>query len=74
MSSNAHRFEGENFLGYLVAVEVFDQSPRDGTNTWLVWNTKLDRAALWRPCDLSRILRTNGKVKQNNAATTAIGP
>lgn len=60
-----HRFEGRSFLGYLVAIEVFDQSPRDGTNTWLVWNKKLDRAELWRSCDLSRILRTDGKVKQN---------
>lgn len=60
-----HHFEGRIFHGYLIAIEVFDQSPRDGTNTWLVWNIKLDRAELWRSCDLSRILRTNGKVKQN---------
>ncbi len=60
-----HRFEGRIFLGYLVAIEVIDQSPRDGTNTWLVWNLKIDNAELWRSCDLSRILRTDGKVKQN---------
>ncbi len=60
-----HHFEGRIFLGYLIAIEVFDQSPRDGTNTWLVWNTKKDQAELWRSCDLSRILRTDGKVKQN---------
>jgi hypothetical protein len=56
-----HHFEGRIFLGYLIAIEVFDQSPRDGTNTWLVWNIKLDRAELWRSCDLSRILRTDGR-------------
>jgi hypothetical protein len=60
-----------------VALEVFDQSPRDGTNTWLVWNTELDRAELWRSCDLSRILRTNGTVKQNKCRYNsywALGP
>ncbi len=60
-----HRFEGRIFLGYLLAIEVFDKGPRDGTNTWLVWNLKTDAAELWRSCDLSRILRTDGKVKQN---------
>jgi hypothetical protein len=60
-----HRFEGRVFLGYLLAIEVFDKSPRDGTNTWLVWNLKTDAAELWRSCDPSRILRADGKVKQN---------
>jgi hypothetical protein len=77
MSSNAHRFEGRissaSSWCWKYSTSRHEMAPTHGSSG----TRSLTGAELWRPCDLNRILRTNGEVKQNKCryhSYWALGP